>query len=75
MEALRILEKKEDLNREYYDEEADVLYISIGEPVEAVGLDAGEGVIVRYRQETGEVVVLTIIGVRERTLAAIGGAG
>ena len=74
MDALKILDRNENLHWEY-DEEADVLYISIGEPVPALGLDVGEGVIVRYREETGEVVGLTIIGVRERTLAAIGGAG
>ncbi len=72
MEALKILDKKENLNWDY-DEEADVLYISMGEPVQALGLDVGEGMIVRYREETGEVVGLTIIGVRDRTLAAIKG--
>lgn len=73
MDALKILDRNENLHWEY-DEDADVLYISIGKPVPALGLDVGEGVIVRYREETGEVVGLTIIGVRERTLAAIGGA-
>ncbi len=72
MEALRILEKKEHLNWQY-DEEADVLYISVGEPVKALGLDTGDGVIIRYLEETGEVVGLTIIGMRQRTLAAMGG--
>lgn len=73
MEALRILEKKESLDWQY-DEEADVLYISIGERVKAIGLDVGEGVIVRYREETREVVGVTIVGVRERALAALRGA-
>ena len=31
----------------------------------------GEGVIVRYSEEKGEVVGLTIIGVKEKTLSAI----
>jgi uncharacterized protein YuzE len=70
VEAIRILEKKENLNWEY-DEEADVLYISIGEPVEAVGLDVGDGVIVRYREDTAEMVGITLIGVRERSLTAM----
>lgn len=70
MEALKILEKKENLNWDY-DEEADVLYISLGEPVKAVGLDVGEGVILRYQEETSEVVGLTIIGIRQRSLAAM----
>lgn len=71
METLKILEKKENLNWDY-DEEADVLYISVGEPVKALGLDVGEGVIVRYQEETGEVVGLTIIGVKQRSLIALG---
>ncbi len=71
MEALKILERKENLNWDY-DEEADVLYISVEKPRKAVGLDVGEGVIVRYREDTGELVGLTIIGVKERTLMAMG---
>ena len=42
MEAIRILDKKENLNRDY-DEEADVPYISIGEPQNVLGVDIGEG--------------------------------
>jgi len=67
MEAIRILEKKENLNWDY-DEEADVLYISIGEPRKALGIDIGEGAIVRYIEETGEVVGLTLMGIKERLL-------
>ncbi len=70
METIKILEKKENLNW-YYDEEADVLYISVGEPVKAVGLDLGEGVVVRYDEKTRDVVGLTIIGVKQRSLLAI----
>jgi uncharacterized protein YuzE len=70
MEALKILDKKENLNWDY-DEEADVLYISIGKPVKALGMDTGDGVIIRYQEETGEVVGVTIIGVRERTSTAM----
>lgn len=63
MERLKILESKENLNWDY-DEEADVLYISLGEPKEALGLDVGDGVIVRYMEDSGEIVGLTILGVR-----------
>ncbi len=69
---MKFLEKKEKLNWKY-DEEADVLYISTGEPVRALGLDVGEGVIVRYNEKTGEVVGLTIIGVKQRSLMALTG--
>jgi uncharacterized protein YuzE len=70
MEALKILEKKTNLNWEY-DEDADVLYVSIGNPRKAIGVDIGEGVIIRYDEPKREVVGLTIIGVKERTLAGM----
>ena len=70
MEALKILEGKPSLNWEY-DEEADVLYISVGKPRSAVGVDIGEGVIVRYDNKKKEVVGLTIIGFRVRTLQGL----
>lgn len=65
MEALKILEGKPELDWEY-DEEADVLYISVGKPRPALGVDIGEGVIVRWDEQTREVVGLTIIGLRAR---------
>ena len=70
MEAIKILEKKENLNWDY-DEEADVLYISIGEPRMALGVDIGEGAVVRYVEATGEVVGLTLMGVKERLLKSL----
>jgi len=72
VETLNILEKREKINWEY-DKEADVLYISIGEPGKAVGLDVGEGVIVRYDEKKRDVVGLTIIGVKQRSLMALMG--
>ncbi|MFQ5796133.1 MAG: DUF2283 domain-containing protein, partial [Candidatus Bipolaricaulia bacterium] len=54
-----------------YDEEADVLYLSIGEPQVAVGVDIGEGVIVRYDEARKEVVGLTLIGLRARLLKGL----
>ena len=71
MEALKILEGKPSLNWEF-DEEADVLYISVGKPRPAVGLDIGEGVVVRYDQKKQEVVGLSILGFRARTLQSLG---
>jgi len=70
MEALKILEKKENLNWDY-DEEADVLYISIGKPKEALGIDIGDGSIVRYSEKSGEIVGLTLLGVKEKVLSAL----
>ena len=70
MEALKILQGKPSLNWEY-DEEADVLYISVGMPRTAIGVDIGEGVVVRYDGKKNEVVGLTIIGFRARTLQGL----
>jgi len=74
MEAIKILEKRENLNWDY-DEEADVLYISIGKPQEAIGIDIGDGAIMRYIEETGEIVGLTLLGVKERVLTALAQKG
>ena len=46
MEVLKILDKPDTIDWEY-DEEADVLYLSVGTPKPAVGVDIGEGVVVR----------------------------
>lgn len=51
-----------------YDEEADVLYLSLGEPVEALGTDIGGGIVLRHDEHSKQVVGLTITGIRERLL-------
>jgi uncharacterized protein YuzE len=70
MEAIKILEKPSPITWDY-DEEADVLYLVIGKPQPAVGLDIGEGVIVRYDEVHKEVVGLTLIGLRARLLKSL----
>ncbi len=70
MEVLKILEKPQKINWDY-DEEADVLYISVGKPQPAVGVDIGEGVLVRYDEVHKQVVGLTFIGLRDRLLKGI----
>jgi len=70
MEAIKILEKREHLNWDY-DEDADVLYISIGSPRKALSVDIGEGVIIRYLEETREVVGLTVLGMKERLVGVL----
>ncbi len=70
MEALKILEKPAEVEWDY-DEEADVLYISIGEPRPAVGMDIGEGAILRYDETHQEVVGLTLIGLQARLLKGL----
>jgi uncharacterized protein YuzE len=74
METVAILEKPAAISWDY-DEEADVLYLSIGEPRPAVGVDIGEGVVVRYDEIGREVVGLTLIGLRARLLQGLSGGG
>jgi uncharacterized protein YuzE len=70
MEALKILEKRSVVQWDY-DEEADVLYLSVGEPRPAVGTDIGEGLVVRYDEMTKDVVGLTLVGLRARVLKSL----
>lgn len=70
MEAVKILERKGRVDWEY-DEEADVLYLSIGKPRKATGVDIGQGVVVRYDERKKEVVGLTILGVRARLVESL----
>ena len=66
MEAVKLFNKKKARLDWEYDGEADILYISFGKPRAAVGVDVGEGVVVRYDNKAKEVVGLTIIGVGRR---------
>ncbi|MFQ3598922.1 MAG: DUF2283 domain-containing protein [Chloroherpetonaceae bacterium] len=65
MEELKIIPNISHANWDY-DGEADTLYISIGEPQAAIGLDAGNGIILRYKEDTKELIGLTILGVKAR---------
>jgi len=66
MEAIKLFEKKDVPLDWEYDGEADTLYISFGKPRAALGVDVGEGIIVRYDEKAREVVGLTLIGVGKR---------
>ena len=70
MEALKILEKPSEITWDY-DEEADVLYISVGELRSALSVDIGEGMILRHDEAAKEVVGLTLIGLRDRLLRSL----
>jgi len=72
MEAVRIPEKPAAITWDY-DEEADVLYLSVGKPKPALGVDIGEGVVLRYDEARKEVVGLTLIGLRARLLKRLAG--
>lgn len=62
---MKIFAKRERLDWDY-DPEADVLYLSLGEPQAALGVDIGEGVVVRYDEANNEVVGLTIVGLQHK---------
>jgi uncharacterized protein YuzE len=52
----------------FYDKEADVLYLSLGEPREGVAVDISDGAIARYHEESETIVGITLIGLRQRVL-------
>jgi len=72
METLNIPEKKDKIKWDY-DAEADVLYISFGNPKNAEGVDIGEGTIIRIQPETKEIIGITIISPLRRTLSTLMG--
>lgn len=57
-----------------YDREADVLYLSVGPPRPAVGIDVGEGLIVRLDEGTGEILGLTVMDLMGRLTERLGAA-
>ena len=65
MESVKPLDERGTFEWEY-DVEADVLYLSHGEPREAVGIDAGDGLIFRYDETADRLVGVTIVGLRAR---------
>ena len=70
METVKILEKRERLAWDY-DEDADVLYVSVGRPRKAIGVDIGQGVVIRYDEVKKEVIGVTILGVRARLIESL----
>lgn len=71
MESVKPLEEHGSFDWEY-DADADVLYLSQGEPREAIGVDAGDGLIFRYDEASEKLVGLTIVGIRARLSAKSG---
>lgn len=72
METLNITEKKDKIKWDY-DAEADVLYISFGNPQTAEGVDIGEGTIIRIQPDSNEIIGVTILNPLHRTLASLKG--
>jgi len=63
MEALKLFDDRTGPISWDYDDEADVLYLAFGKPRPAVGVDMGDGVIIRFDETAREIVGLTIVGV------------
>lgn len=72
METLNITEKKNKINWDY-DANADVLYISFGNPKNAEGVDIGEGTIIRIESDSKEIIGITILNPLHRTLSSLMG--
>mgnify|MGYP001240535106 CR=1 FL=1 len=62
--------EKEHLMQLAYDQDADVLYISVGEPRKAISREIGDDVLLRVDPETGEVVGITVTNLSTRTSLA-----
>ncbi len=67
MDEVMILAKPSALSWDY-DEDGDVLYVSVSEPRPALGVDIGDGVVLRYDEQAREVVGLILIGLRAKLL-------
>lgn len=70
MEAL-ILKDKKNLHWDY-DQDGDVLYISMNKPVPAETIDLGNGTLARIDPKTNEIVGFTILNPKGRILEQLG---
>lgn len=64
MEAVNIRIGPLEFDRATYDEDGDVLYLQVGEPVAAEGEETPEGHVLRYSPGGERVVGLTLINAR-----------
>jgi len=70
METLNISEKKNKIKWDY-DAEADVLYISFGNPKIAEGVDIGKGPSSGYNRTQKKIIGVTILNPLNRTLLSL----
>lgn len=64
MEAVNVHIGPLVFDRADYDDESDVLYLHVGDPVEGEGEETPEGHVVRFAPGTQRVVGLTVINAR-----------
>lgn len=48
-----------------YDKDADVLYVSFGEPQPSEVMDTGEDLLIRFDPQTGEITGFTVLNFSE----------
>jgi uncharacterized protein YuzE len=58
--------EKEHLMQIAYDQEADVLYLSVGEPRRAISREIGDDVLLRIDPDTSAIVGLTVLNLSTR---------
>lgn len=63
MDSLGLVTRRPDIAYSY-DDEADVLYLSFGQPAPATGIGLDATVVLRLDEASGQVVGLTLIGLR-----------
>ncbi len=63
--------EKEHLMQLAYDREADVLYLSIGEPRPAISREIGDDVLLRLDPVTQDVIGLTVLNLSTRPTSEI----
>jgi uncharacterized protein YuzE len=59
--------EKTDIMQIAYDQEADVLYLSAGEPRRAISREVGDDIVMRIDPDTGAIVGLTILNLSTRS--------
>ncbi len=52
----------------FFDKEADILYISFGEPVYSEVLENGSDSLIRFNPETNEITGITILNFSDKLL-------
>lgn len=72
MEPLKMPARSSSVTWEY-DREADVLYLSFGDSRPVVGVDIGDGLVLRYDEARQELAGLTVIGLRTRLIQGLNG--
>jgi uncharacterized protein YuzE len=63
MEKVKLPEGK--MVTSFYDKEADVLYVSFGEPKDGEVLDTGEDLLIRFNPINGEIIGFTVLNFSE----------